>query len=433
MTRQRIRTTVIAAAIASTLSGAAHAVRIDYTVDAGYERDDNVTLSEDAPIEQNIARLGVGFTLEQASSTVQASVVGRIDHRRYEDIYDDMTDRMLQGRVNWMIVPDRLGFVVEDSYGVQSINRFNPDSPDNRQQVNVLSLGPSLHFRAGQALQGLAELRYINSDAEITEDFNSDRLLAALRLTRDIDATSALSFNVQAQNIDFDNDLVARDHNRFEAFASYRRTYRMFDMLVDAGYAHLDYDDGGSRGSPLVRAELGWNPSERSRFSINAASQLSDAAIGTLDAIGESTGLPSSVMTGSTTVTASAYEQRSLGAQYTYTGTRTVLSIFGQAHELEYVDVDAANEESRSAGVSLRYRLRPTLVLGASASVDRNEYGSPVDRRETNHLYTLGLEKSWSRNWSSSLTYTRYERSTPTPLASFEQNVIYLSLAYRNR
>ena len=157
-----IRTTLIAAAIAAALPGVAHAVRVDYTIDGGYEHDDNVTLSEVDPIEQNIARLGLGFAVEQASSVVRANVIGRIDHRRYQDVFDDMTDRMLEGRLHWEVVPDRLAFVVEDSYGVQTINRFNPDSPDNRQQVNVLSLGPTFMFRPGN-LRGLAELRYINS------------------------------------------------------------------------------------------------------------------------------------------------------------------------------------------------------------------------------------------------------------------------------
>src|SRR5690606_19655145 len=157
-----IRTTLIAAAIAAALPGVAHAVRVDYTIDGGYEHDDNVTLSEVDPIETDIARLGVGFSVEQASSVVRASVVGRIDHRRYQDVFDDMTDRMLEGRLHWEVVPDRLAFVVEDSYGVQTINRFSPDAPDNRQQVNVLSLGPTFMFRPGN-LRGLAELRYINS------------------------------------------------------------------------------------------------------------------------------------------------------------------------------------------------------------------------------------------------------------------------------
>ena len=56
--KRPLTTTVIAAAIAAASPGSADAVRIDYSLDAGYERDDNVALSSTDPIEQDILRLG---------------------------------------------------------------------------------------------------------------------------------------------------------------------------------------------------------------------------------------------------------------------------------------------------------------------------------------------------------------------------------------
>ncbi|MDH5833912.1 outer membrane beta-barrel protein [Luteimonas kalidii] len=433
MTSRRIPTTLIAVAMAGAVPGAAHAVRIDYTIDAGYEHDDNVTLSAEDQIEQDIARVGFGFALEQASSTVQASMIGRIDHRRYEDVYDNLTDRMFEGRLNWMVVPDRLALVLEDSYGVQTINRTAPGSPDNRQQVNVLSVGPDLQFGLGPARRGVAELRYINSDAEVTQEFNSDRVLAGLRILQELDATRTLSWNMQGQQVDFDNDEFARDHRRYEAFVGYRHVFRRFDMTVDAGYAYLDYEDGQTRGDPLLRAAFGWEPTERSRFSVALANQFSDAAVNALDQIDTTSGVPASVLTGNTTITAYAYEQRSIGVDYTYTGTRLTVSFNGTAQELDYVDEAASGEESRGAGASLRYRLRPTLVLSGSAYTNRSEFGAPEGRTETDRLYAIGLEKEWSRHWSTNLSVTRYERESSAAVGDFEQNVVYLNLTYRNR
>ena len=434
MKRHPCRPALISAAITSAIVFDAQAVRIDYTLDAGIERDDNVTLSETAPVEQDIHLVSLGFAIEQNSSAVQARINGRLDHRRYEGIYDDTTDRTLAGRLNWMVVPDRLGLVVEDSYGVQTINRFAPDSPDNRQQINVLSLGPDLHFKLGQTLRGRAELRFVNSDADVTEDFNSDRIVAALRAIKDLDATSALSFNLQAQDVDFDNDLFARDHRRYEAYASYSRRFNRFDTLLDAGYARLDYDDAPSRNSPLLRAELGWRPSERSRFSVSAANQFSDAADNALNAIaGAEQGIPDSVLVGRSTITPSAYEERRLNLAYEYTGVRTVYSLSGYAQKLDYVDSGVSNQENRGIAGQVSYRLRPSLTMRASASRDRTEAAAPAPRREHNRLYSFGLEKRWSRHWSSSLDYSRYERSNAFTGGEFKQNVIYLGITYQNR
>jgi hypothetical protein len=408
MKPRRIRTTLLAVAMAGTVPGVAHAIRVDYTIDAGVERDDNVTLASEDPIEQTIARAGIGFAIEQDSSTVQASVAGRVDHRRYDDVYGSMTDRLLEGRLAWMAIPERLTLVVEDSYGVQTINRTAPGTPDNRQQVNVLSLGPDLEFGRGLAWRGLAGLRYINSDAEVTDQFNSDRLLASVSMLRGLDATRAVSLNARGQRVDFDDDTVARDHR-------------------------LDYDDGESRSNPLLRAGLEWMPSERSRFSLDLANQFSDAASSALERIGETTGVPATIVTGSSTITPYAYELRSASAGYGFTGERFEASVDGFVQRLDFVDQAGQNEKSRGMGSALRYRLRQDLVLSATADVGRVEFDGPEARVHTDRLYSLSLDKSWSRHWRTTLTVTRYEREARGATDEFDQNVVYLNLIYSNR
>src|SRR3546814_7552128 len=64
----------------------------------------------------------------------------------------------LSGRLNWFIVPETFSFTVEDSLEMRPIDRFVPDTADNRQRVNVLSLGPNLQFDWGQAARSLLEL-----------------------------------------------------------------------------------------------------------------------------------------------------------------------------------------------------------------------------------------------------------------------------------
>lgn len=433
MKPRRIRTTLLAAAIAGTVPATAHAIRIDYSIDAGVEHDDNVTLAAQDRIEQTIARAGLGFALQQNSSAVQASMVGRLDHRRYEDTYGSMTDRMFEGRLNWDAIPERLSLVVEDAYGVETIDRTAPGRPDNRQQVNVFSIGPDLHFHMGPARHGIAEFRYVNSNAEVTEQFNSDRLLAALRIVQELDATRALSWNVQGQDVDFDDDQFARDHRRYEAFAGYRQMLRRLDLQVDAGYTYLDYRDGQTRSEPLLRAELGWSPSERSRFSMAVANQFSDAASSALDSIGETAGIPAWIATGTSTINPYVYEERSLTLDYAYTGARLSATLTGSVQRLGYIDQDGADEKGRSVGAALRYRLRDDLVLGGSASVSRVEFGAPETRIETDRLYAITLDKAWSRHWHTALGVTRYERDTRTAAGAFDQTVVYLNLSYRNR
>ena len=63
----------------------AHAVRVDYAVDAGVERNDNVLMSSTDPTESSALRAGVGFVVAEETSTVQANIGGRFDYWNYVD------------------------------------------------------------------------------------------------------------------------------------------------------------------------------------------------------------------------------------------------------------------------------------------------------------------------------------------------------------
>ena len=69
----------LAVGLLAAVSSSAGAAQIDYTIDAGIQQDDNVTLSADDPIEQRFLRGGIGFGVRQDSSMSQLSLDGRAE------------------------------------------------------------------------------------------------------------------------------------------------------------------------------------------------------------------------------------------------------------------------------------------------------------------------------------------------------------------
>src|SRR3546814_17506944 len=55
----------------------ADAARIDYLVDLGYERDDNVLMSPTDPAGSSALRAGLGFVVPEETSALQAHFSGR--------------------------------------------------------------------------------------------------------------------------------------------------------------------------------------------------------------------------------------------------------------------------------------------------------------------------------------------------------------------
>lgn len=427
------RISALAAAMLATFSGHALAARVDYTIDAGIENNSNVTMAPSDPIEQRYLRTGVGFSITENVSALQLNLDGRAEYRDYEDdIFADTVDGTLSGRMNWVAIPGRLFFQVEDNLTVQPVDSLVPDGPGNRQQVNVFSAGPTVLFNWTSSLHGQAELRYVNSDAEVTDEFNSQRLAAAVRTIKDLSPTSRVSLNVQAQRVDFDDDIVARDYNRYDVYGRYVRELANFELGADLGYSRIDYRQGESRSEPLLRADAEWNLSPRSQLTAAVSSQFSDTATDALAGIQSESTIPQNVLTGDAVVNASPYEVRSLDLGYRYTTTRFNTSIAPYAQKRDYVDSDTFDQKTRGARFDLHWLMRRSLTLGSYATWERLDY-TQLNREERTSRVGVSLEYQWAPRWSARLYGERYKRESTEVNQDVAQNIVYLSIAYSNR
>lgn len=431
----RIRRKILAAHVAllAILPLQAHAVRIDYAIDMGLEVDDNVLMSSTDPMDSSALRAGFGFVVSEETSSVQANFGGRFEYWNYvEGPQSNALEANLAGRLNWFFVPETLSFTIEDSLEMRPIDQFAPDTVDNRQRVNVLSLGPNVYFNWSRAVQGRFELRLIDSSAEDADQFESQRIAAALHAIRELDPTSSVTLSVRGQDVDFDNDLTARDHRRYDSYLRYQKQLRRVGFGVDAGYTWVDYADGSSASHPMLRGNAQWHLTERSTLTLGAARQLSDSASAALDGIGEAVAVPDSLTSASSGIDSSIYEESRAELSYAYAGERTAFSVGPYYDRVDYVDATSFDETRRGAVFQFSYRLASTWNMRASVDAARSRF--PDIGRETDDLRLgLGFDKTWSRHWSSALQYMHYRREDNGLFGESRQNVWYLTVSYRNR
>lgn len=433
MTTRRICPSALFAAMLATAPFHADAARIDYVVDLGIERNDNVLMSSTDPENSDAIRSGFGFAVAEETSTVQAHLGGRVEYWDYVDgPQSDAFEASLSGRLNWFIVPETLSFTVEDSLEMRPIDRFLPDTADNRQRVNVLSLGPNLIFNMGPAVRGRFELRGIDSRAEETDDLESQRLSTALHLTRELGQTSNVSLVLRGQDVDFEHDLLARDHRRYSGYVRYEKQLNRLGFALDAGYGLVDFDDGTSASNPLFRGRLDWEISARNSLSISAAHQLTDSADSALAGITLVTGVPERLSTASVGVNASIYEEDRGDLSWAYRHERVAFTLGPYYERIDYLDATAADETRRGVVLVFSYRLAPSWDLRTFANAARSDFPE-IGMRTEDLRAGVGISKTWSRHWSSSLDYLHYRRETDGAIGDSRQNTWYLSASYRNR
>lgn len=432
---KKLHVRMMAASVIAACSADAWAARVDYTIDAGIEQNSNVALSPNDPIEQRYSRAGLGFIVTDNLSALQVNVNGRVEYRGYrDDVFDDTVDGVLSGRLNWVAIPDRLSFSLEDSLTVQPVNTLAPNAPGNRQQVNVLSLGPTLLFDWTRALRGRAELRYIDSNAEVSDEFNSNQLTLAVGAIRELTPTSSLSLLTQAQAVDFDNDVVARDYHRYDLYARYERKLARFELEFDAGYSRIDYRRGKGRTDPLLRANLKWNPSAQSAFTASASSQFSDTAGDALSSISMEppSAVPDNVLTGRAVINASPYVVRGAELGYAYSATRVRWGASVYAQKRNYIDTDTFDQKLRGARADFAWVLRPALTFDVYATREKVEYTSLLREDKTSRTGAM-LRYQMARRWSAGFSWEHYKRDSSDPGQTVSQNIAYLSLSYSNR
>jgi hypothetical protein len=425
---------------------------LDYTLYAGLEHSNNIALSSDRPVSENVLTPGGTFQFTQLGSTFQANVAGTFEYRKYlGNHFDSQAQTQLAGQGNWTIAPDRLDFSVEDYAGVQPVDQLSSDSPDNQQQTNVLVLGPTLRMRFGEAARGQFELRYINSYASKVDEFDSSRGLAAFRVYRDLSPTNQLSGNVEFQRVDFTNQPSEANYDRKEAFVRYTSTLARFDVDVLVGGTRLEFDDGSSKSAPLARLNLGWRPTARNTVSVTGAYQYADAAQdiittpGVYDATvadrveafdpfaatgGLGRGNGTGISVGSAVIGSQVYKEKRLDATWNWRSERVVLTVSPSFNKLRYIGDPTFDQTDKGISVGVGYRIRPTLTLTGYASGSRLKYDS-LERNDTTVRLGVDLGQQWNRHWSWHVSVSRERRNSDAVGQDYRETQFFVGVVYR--
>ncbi|MEO6689557.1 MAG: hypothetical protein ABIS07_06635 [Dokdonella sp.] len=424
-------------------------VQIEYVAGLAIEHNDNINVSETAAVGDTILKPTLAFTLDQSGSTVQAAANGIFEYRDFlQGHFGDDFLGQLNGRMNWSAIPGRLNFGIEDYLGVQPINQLAPDTPGNQQQTNVFAMGPTLNFRLGPTVRGQAELRYTNSYADETDQFNSDRVSGALRAIKDLSAGSTLSANLIDERIRFRDSDIGQNYNRYSAFGRYTRNGSRFDLTTDFGYSWINYSGNAlgaqDRNDALARATLDWHLSDRSTLTIDVAHQLSDAASRLLtgSTIGAETGnaIPAQIATGSAATTSAAYLENRVDFGYAYRGPRASFTLAPYFRKLDYGAASdtaniadpsgqAINQTARGASITAAWLLRPLLGVGVIASGENLRYDG-LSREDKTWNVQAFIRQQLTPHWSWRADVTRYDRNSNAAGQSADQNIVSVQITY---
>lgn len=415
------------------LPGVADAARLNYELGLSVLHSDNIGLSETNEVDDTVISPQVRFSLEQLGSSLQLSAQGDVQYPHYlDDTFDNKLQGSLHGRANWTVAPERIDFEVTNSLSRQAINVLESFVPSNQQQVNVFTAGPSFRARLGDATTGRLDLRYVNTYAEESSEFQGNRYSAAARLERRPSSTGLLAFTVEALQTDHDDSGSLFDYRRYDAFASYHSTLRAWDIEVDAGYSRIEPENyDGDSSSPLFRGNLAWRLAPRTTLSAGLNYEFADAAQNLVWRPGETTApILENPVDPFLPIGAQTFRQRRASLGYGFAGETLSVQVNPYYERLRYLAASNEDQDVNSVSVFVDYRLNHAMTFSFAGVRQKREF-QDISRNDTSTVVNLAMTRQFSRHWYGRVYYQRSERDSSSLTQSYTENSVMLMVAYR--
>lgn len=367
--------------------------------------------------------------LSRAGSRWHVKARGFAEYRySIENEFDDEFRANLATVVDWILVPESLGWTLQNVASVEPINLFVVDAPDNLQQTNVLVTGPTWRLRPGASWEALLDARFVHSYAEETDDFNSERMSAAARLLRRMTPTRSASLGVEFTDVGYREIPVdLNDYERFDAVARLTSTQARTVIDIAAGYTWIEPDHFQSTSSPLLRVAVDWNVVERAGLRFAARHEVSDS-VRQLTASIDAIDLPVSHVT-RLPVGAALYEidEATLGWHQEFARGEWSIAPFWRDYEFEF-DPGLDYREFGSAFVG-SWRISPLVIVQASIGFERRRFDTDR-RRDTDHDASLFIIRDFSPRWSGRVGAIRHERDSTVPGEDNRENIVAVFLTF---
>jgi hypothetical protein len=400
---------------------------LTYTVEVGAGHSDNITRAETDEVSESMATAGLTLEWQEERPRLTADVSVDADYVHYlDDTYEGEVVGGMDAMLNFKILPDRLSWLVQDSFGQEASDPFSPVTPETREDVNYFTTGPTLEFLVGRALAQMFAM-YSQTDFE-RSPFDSDRVLGGVSVGRRRPGGSGFALNAVTEAVKFKDEL-STDYDRDSAYLTYERDGARTEISAEAGYTWLELEDGTKSGDPRFLLTVNREMSPATSLALRLGTQLTDSSDALRAEIGGGTGAPGGGSGVSSA--ASPFENRHASLAWQFNRHRTSLSLGGQWSDDTYEESPALDRDRLSWNASVGRQISNRLSLSLQGELSKEEFATTGDSFET---IEIGASVNWQLGPTIGLRLDllRSDRSTSDATGEYAENRAFLSLVYRS-
>lgn len=387
---------------------------VGFTVGAGFS--DNLFQANGGTSTGRYESIGVLLDLNRQSTRLQATVTGDIEYRFYQNVLaEDEPYGAFEADIELFAVPDRLSWILEESYGEGRTDPFLATGPNNREQVNIYATGPAAYLPLGERTEIRLAALTGQRGYETTSDLDNDTFLMTGGIFRDLSTTSEIGVAVSSREVEYDAPVF--DNTIDAAYLSYSKRFASGSATLEIGTNKVEFatrDDS----SPYFTASWGRDVGTRSRLAFSFENELVDA--GDTFRGGQDTD--------DSLLTVDVYERSSAGMEFSVNRGRTLYSVGGRIGEDDYQNDFSFNNDLLTLNFDVEHAIATNMEFGARVFYTerdftvRNEYNEDLS-------FTLELERRFSSKLSLFAELEHQTRSGRNA-AAFDENGLRVRVQY---
>lgn len=378
---------ILAISACGSLNAAEPEAKLDWSVDSTVRYTDNATLVSDDTVDDVIGSIGGTVDLTRRGSRLDATLIGAGNYFSYfDDTYDDDFLGYAAATGRFQLVPEAISWVLENTFGQTTSSQFEPDTPENRSNVNVLSTGPDVSLKIGRATEVEFTGRYGRSSYEGSSADDSESWTGEAAVGRRLSDAVRWSLRASTSHVDYDS-ATTTDYDQNELFVRWESKSVKQTLTADVGVVFLDDNDSTS-DKPVIR--LDWSRRLTPSWSLglgvgsgyrNAGQQFASGIVDTVVGGG----------TQDVVLTNEVQRYESASFQLGFERPRTTLRLFTVADRERYSDSATLDRDVWRVGMEASRRVTDRIrALLNSSYEERTFKGTSDDDRTT--IFSLGAD-----------------------------------------
>lgn len=402
----------------------------NYRLGASYT--DNSLLREKNKKTELSINTAAGYNILDVLPNINYSLNTNVSYTKYtNNTLSDTVFYSAIGNFNWEIIPVSLTWQISDNLSVREINQFKQPLPNNKQQVNIFSTGPSYIYTINPINRVLIDYRFTDIKYErknLNVNVDNKRDIYKLAIEHKLSGSSVVSLNYDDTTVKYVDVKANNNFTGNALFLLYTSIKPTSLISLSAGVTKArlvatakDYQ------SDFYSAQWDYQMNYSSTLSARYWKGLSEATNDIRLSNFLNSGVVNTANLNDTNIF--SVERFFLIFSQNKANWRTSYSLYGI--EQDYGDIKP-NLITFGGNIFVDYNITRSLVLTSTLSQIARRTKTSIEQKTLDKSFTLGTRYYLSTNLQFITQYQKNNRSSNLSGRSYDENVISISLTYNN-